>query len=59
MWISRILPLGCKDIHLKYYAKYVVLLQNPARIIITLVDALAHLQWVGIFLFHFFEFHFC
>lgn len=46
-----ILPPGCGNINIKYYAKYGILIQNHANIIITLVDALAHLQWAGVFLF--------
>lgn len=53
IWILEILPLGCGDIHVKYYAKYGILLPNDANIIINLVAALAHLQWVGVFLFLF------
>lgn len=51
LWILGVLPPGCGVINKKYYAKYGILLQNPTNIIITLVDALTHLQWVGIFLF--------
>lgn len=39
---------------MKYWTKHGSLFQHRAHIIISLVDALAHLQWVGIFLFFFF-----
>lgn len=51
IWILQILPPGCGDINIKYYARYGILLQNHANIIITLVDALAHLQWVEVSFF--------
>ena len=52
LWILGTLPPDWGDANIKYYAKYGILPQTHGNIIITLVDALAHLQWVG---FSFFD----
>lgn len=45
------MPPGCTHINIKYHTNYEILLQNFIKIIIALVDVLAHLQWVGFFSF--------